>query len=102
MSLFCDHPVVVAVGINCTPPQFATALIQRIRKAAPDKVVIVYPNSGETYDAATATWSGTATPLDYAAVAREWQSAGATIIGGCCRTGPAHIAALREALLREV
>jgi len=99
VSLFRGHPAVVATGINCTPPQFATALIERIREAAPDRAVIAYPNSGETYDAATKTWSGTATPLDYAAAAREWMSAGATIIGGCCRTGPAHIAALREALL---
>ena len=99
VSLFRNHPVVVATGINCTPPQFATALIQRIREAVPDKAVIAYPNSGETYDAVTNRWSGTATPLDYAAAARKWRSAGAKIIGGCCRTGPAHIAALRAALL---
>lgn len=34
----------------------------------------------------------------YAAFAREWVDAGATIVGGCCGTGPAHIAWLREAL----
>ena len=98
-SLFRGHPVVVATGINCTPPQFATALIGRVKEAAPDKAVVAYPNSGETYDATTSTWSGIATPLDYAAAARAWMAAGATLIGGCCRTGPAHIAALREALL---
>jgi homocysteine S-methyltransferase len=98
-GLFRNHPVVVAIGINCTPPQFATALIQRIREAVPDKAIIAYPNSGESYDAETGTWSGTAAPLDYADAAREWQAAGAKIIGGCCRTGPAHIAALREALV---
>ena len=98
-SLFRNHKVVAAIGINCTPPQFAAALIRRIRESVPDKAVIAYPNSGETYDAATNSWSGTAAPLDYAAAAREWRAAGAKIIGGCCRTGPAHIAALRAALL---
>ena len=98
-ALFQDHPVVAAMGINCTPPQFAAKLIERIHKTVPGKSVIAYPNSGETYDAGTNSWSGTVTPLDYAAAAREWHSAGAKIIGGCCRTGPAHIAAIREAVL---
>lgn len=100
VALFRSHPVVAATGINCTPPQFATALIRRIREAVPDKAVVAYPNSGETYDAETGSWSGTVTPLDYATAAREWQAAGARIIGGCCRTGPSHIAALRTAIVR--
>ena len=101
VALFRRHAVVAATGINCTPPQFATRLIQRIREVVPGKAVIAYPNSGESYDAATGSWSGTVTPLDYAAAAREWKSVGASIIGGCCRTGPAHIAALRAALLQS-
>ena len=64
VSLFRDHPVVAATGINCTPPQFATALIERIHKAVPGTAIIAYPNSGETYDAATGRWFGTAEPLD--------------------------------------
>jgi homocysteine S-methyltransferase len=99
VALFRDHPVVEAIGINCTPPQFATALIRRIREVVPDKAIMAYPNSGETYDAKTSSWFGTAEPVDYAAAAREWHAAGAKVIGGCCRTGPAHIAAIREALL---
>ena len=35
-------------------------------------------------------------PEDYAASARSWIEAGVTLIGGCCGTGPAHIAALRR------
>jgi S-methylmethionine-dependent homocysteine/selenocysteine methylase len=33
-------------------------------------------------------------PSAYAEAAREWQSLGATIIGGCCGTMPEHIAAV--------
>lgn len=37
-------------------------------------------------------------PPDYLAFARQWQDAGASIIGGCCGIGPEHIAALTRAL----
>ena len=96
--IFAGHPNVLAVGLNCTPPQYAPQLIRRFRDAAPDKAVIAYPNSGETWHPEDGSWSGTATPLDYANAARKWMAEGARIIGGCCRTGPAHIEAMRAAL----
>jgi homocysteine S-methyltransferase len=96
---FRDHPRVLAVGINCTRPQFAVSLIGRIRAVLPDKAIVVYPNSGETFDASDKTWSGTVTAEDWAAAAQSWVAAGATIIGGCCRTGPAHIRAIAGAML---
>jgi S-methylmethionine-dependent homocysteine/selenocysteine methylase len=34
----------------------------------------------------------------YAGHAAHWQAHGARIIGGCCGTGPEHIAALRQLL----
>lgn len=97
---FRDHPKVLAVGVNCTAPQFVTSLIHEIRRAVPGKAVVVYPNSGERYEARDNSWHGTVTPLDCAAAAGEWRAAGATLIGGCCRMGPAHIAAMRDILRR--
>jgi homocysteine S-methyltransferase len=38
------------------------------------------------------------TPARYAAFALGWVAQGATIVGGCCEVGPAHIAALAQAL----
>jgi len=35
-------------------------------------------------------------PESYAAHASDWLKAGATVIGGCCGTRPAHIAKLKE------
>ena len=95
---FRGHPTVLAVGINCTAPRFVTPLIRELRRAVPDKAVVVYPNSGERYDGRDHSWHGTVTPLDCAAAAQEWRAAGATLIGGCCRMGPDHIAAMRDAL----
>lgn len=40
-------------------------------------------------------------PDAYAEQAMGWVRAGARIVGGCCETGPAHVARLREALLAE-
>jgi homocysteine S-methyltransferase len=38
------------------------------------------------------------TPMAYARHVMAWVDMGATIVGGCCETGPAHIAELRRAL----
>lgn len=96
--LFRDHPRVCAVGVNCTAPQHIVPLIEQIREAVPDKKIVVYPNSGETYEADDNTWSGSATPIACADMARTWRDAGATLIGGCCRMGPADISAMAGAL----
>ena len=83
-------PQTVAVGVNCTPPSLMLALIAELRTAS-SKPIIVYPNSGETWDAAARCWTGTADPAAYGDSALEWFAAGAQIVGGCCRTRPAHI-----------
>jgi homocysteine S-methyltransferase len=89
---------VCAIGVNCTAPRHVESLIAEVR-AATRKPVVVYPNSGETWDAPTRSWSGARAPSDFADAAVRWLHAGATILGGCCRTGPAHIRAMRARLL---
>jgi homocysteine S-methyltransferase len=85
---------VVAVGVNCTEP---AAVLSAVRVAAGGgKPVAVYPNSGERWDAAGRRWTGPGS-FDPADV-RSWVDAGARLIGGCCRVGPAQIAALARAL----
>jgi homocysteine S-methyltransferase len=93
--LFAGHPTVFALGVNCTPPRFLPSLIERLRDSVPDKILLAYPNAGEVYEAATGEWSGTADTARFVDAAADWFAAGATWIGGCCRIGPAHIAALR-------
>ena len=89
---------VAAIGVNCTAPQYVADLIRNIR-AHTTKPVVVYPNTGETYDAVTKTWHGSPTP--YHDFVRQWYEAGARLIGGCCRTTPDDIrgiAAFRASL----
>lgn len=83
-------PQTIAVGVNCTHPTLIPALITELR-AASDKPIIVYPNSGEGWDARNRRWTGTNNPAAFANHAAEWRTAGAHIIGGCCRTRPSHI-----------
>ncbi len=92
-----DEPQIVAVGINCTSPRFIPNLIAEVRRSTA-KPIIVYPNSGEVYDAKLKRWAGKTDPVDFGRSSREWLAAGATLIGGCCRTGPEHVRAIREQL----
>ena len=93
---------IVAIGINCLSPALATPLIRRMRTVSSKKIA-VYPNSGEHWDAASRNWKPADDQVD-ASVAnwrnltRQWRDAGADWIGGCCRTGPEHIRAVRAAL----
>jgi homocysteine S-methyltransferase len=86
----------VAVGVNCTAPQHVAALVRTAVEAS-GKPAIAYPNSGEGWDAEARSWSGPGAVVD-PAMAREWVTAGATYVGGCCRVGSADIAGLAVAL----
>jgi homocysteine S-methyltransferase len=88
-------PQTVAIGLNCTLPALATALIGELR-AGSDKPIVVYPNSGEGWDAAARSWTGTGDAARFGAMSADWYLAGAQIVGGCCRTRPSHIRQVAE------
>jgi homocysteine S-methyltransferase len=91
---------VAAVGINCTAPQFVVPLLQQMRGST-RQALVVYPNSGEIYDADLKRWRGAKDGdgcTGTMAAASQWRTEGARLIGGCCRTTPADIRALRLAL----
>jgi homocysteine S-methyltransferase len=82
-------PEVVAVGVNCCAPSDVLAAITVAREVT-GKPVIVYPNSGEEWDARRRAWAGQSRYSP--AQPRQWVAAGASIIGGCCRVRPADVA----------
>lgn len=96
-ALLDGIPQVVAIGINCTAPHLVERLIAEA-KGGTAKSVFVYPNSGELWDATNRRWYGSSNVAEFAAMAAQWYEAGAQAVGGCCRTTPAHIRAVREAL----
>lgn len=81
---------IVAVGVNCCAPDDVLPAIAAA--SAVGKPVIVYPNSGERWDALRHKWIGRS--RFSADLASRWIAAGARIVGGCCRVGPAEIAEL--------
>jgi methionine synthase I (cobalamin-dependent) len=89
---------VAAFGANCgRGPEDVVAILQEMRGAARDAVLIAKPNAGiPEIRAGKAVYH--IPPARFAMFAREWMRAGARIIGGCCGTTPQYIAALRDAL----
>jgi 5-methyltetrahydrofolate--homocysteine methyltransferase len=89
------HARPLTVGLNCSfgaeqlRPHVAT-----LAKVA-DTLIMVYPNAGlpndlGEYDEAPATT---------ASLVKEWADAGqVNVLGGCCGSTPAHIAAMAEAV----
>jgi S-methylmethionine-dependent homocysteine/selenocysteine methylase len=53
-----------------------------------------YANAGPEEDAVGWGADAEAGARAYEALARTWIAAGATVVGGCCGTGPAHVARL--------
>lgn len=92
-SLASGNDQVIAVGVNCCDPRDADRAVA-IAAATTGKPVVVYPNSGETWDAAARDWRGAVTYDPESA--SNWQAEGARLIGGCCRVGPSRIAELAD------
>ncbi|MFE4536960.1 homocysteine S-methyltransferase [Streptomyces scopuliridis] len=90
-ALAAGEEQVIAVGINCCAPADADRAVG-LAASVTGKPVVVYPNSGEGWDAGARRWRGDAT-FDASRV-RSWQAAGARLVGGCCRVGPERIAEL--------
>jgi homocysteine S-methyltransferase len=97
-AVFANHPKVFAVGVNCTAPKYISGLIRSLKKSSGSKRIVVYPNSGEVYNAETKSWMGLSHPGVFAKMAKEWMELGSDIIGGCCRIGPEHIKSIAEAM----
>jgi len=82
---------VVAVGVNCCRPDDVLPAVG-LAVETTGLPGVAYPNRGEVWDPASRTWQG---PDRFdPAMARDWVAAGARYVGGCCRVGPADIAAL--------
>ena len=84
------------IGVNCTKPEYLVSLVSEL-KAVTDLPVAVYPNSGETYDPDTKTWSGSGEGLDFGEYALQYMMAGADAVGGCCTTVEKHVRQVVEA-----
>ncbi|MEM7536997.1 MAG: homocysteine S-methyltransferase family protein [Chloroflexota bacterium] len=123
IAAIADYPI-YGYLVNCSTPESITAAIPELVKIAaqmtqdkytttdgsaidkPDPIVGAYANA---FAPLPKDWQFTAkrdehgirselSPNRYATFAQQWLADGVQVIGGCCETGPAHIAVLRELL----
>ncbi|XP_054817781.1 selenocysteine methyltransferase-like [Prosopis cineraria] len=93
---------VIAVGINCTPPRFIHGLILSLKKVT-TKPIVIYPNSGESYDGDKKEWveNTGVSDEDFVSYVNKWCELGASLVGGCCRTTPATVRGIYRTLSRR-
>lgn len=101
VKLLTESNEIIGIGVNCTAPQHIESLI-KIAAPLTNKVIIVYPNKGETYNAVSKIWEPNAgCNPNFVENAKTWISAGAKAIGGCCRTSPLDIQQLAVLVSRK-
>ncbi|RSN79277.1 homocysteine S-methyltransferase [Streptomyces sp. WAC 05379] len=86
---------VIAVGVNCCAPEDVEGAVETAARVT-GKPVVVYPNSGEAWNAAARAWDGRSTFT--AEEVQGWRASGARLIGGCCRVGPEVIGSIARTL----
>ncbi|XP_068245597.1 homocysteine S-methyltransferase YbgG-like [Palaemon carinicauda] len=90
----------IAVGMNCTPPEHIASLLEQANVTLPPPVLlprVVYPNHGEKWlpdqglEGASQEWP-------FIKEIPRWASLGATAIGGCCGLGPNDLKKIASAV----
>jgi homocysteine S-methyltransferase len=92
-ELLNGQPQVIGIGVNCTAPDLIGSLVRQLTQVT-SKPIVVYPNSGEQWDAVHRCWQGDGQIQEFGRLAKMWRDGGAQWIGGCCRTGPEHVRAV--------
>jgi S-methylmethionine-dependent homocysteine/selenocysteine methylase len=88
-----------AVGVNCVAAPAIEAHVVLLRRTFPDTRIIAYGNIGSADESGNWITTDAASPAQYAACARRWIDAGASIVGGCCGTTPETIRALARMVM---
>ncbi len=90
LAMAADVSGVLALGINCSTPSDATAAVGAAARAG--KPVVIYPNSGEGWDAVSRAWVAAEAEPHFPV--ERWVAEGARLVGGCCRVTPSDISAM--------
>lgn len=106
-EVLANCPYISGLGVNCTEPQYVAAIIEKLKKVlkfnkTDDKIIVVYPNSGETYlswqlkEGEVENWKRAdgCGEWSFAESALGWIESGVQVVGGCCRITAEDIAEL--------
>jgi 5-methyltetrahydrofolate--homocysteine methyltransferase len=90
---------VPALGANCGhAPEEVLDILPQLREVAPDAYLIAKPNAGVPRMTRQRTVEYDGTPERMAGLVRRYVEQGASIVGACCGSSPAHIAAIAAAV----
>ncbi|XP_049280096.1 AP2-associated protein kinase 1 [Anopheles funestus] len=102
-----SNPNLLALGVNCVNPQHVLPLIRSVYEQCGagsssdgNRIpLIVYPNSGEQWDAIGGCWRGAdnLTPLE--TYLPQWVEMGVKFVGGCCRTNARDIKRMKKTVI---
>ncbi|MFC5065202.1 homocysteine S-methyltransferase family protein [Actinomycetospora atypica] len=90
----------VAIGSNCTlGPQGLLTVVRRMAAAVPPGVAVTaQPNAGLPHVVSDRSVRFASDAAHFGRYAARYVAAGARLVGGCCGTTPAHVAAAATAL----
>jgi len=89
------HAKPVTIGLNCSFGAQQLRPHVKVLSALADTLIMIYPNAGLPNDLGAYD----ELPEETAALVHEWAAAGqVNILGGCCGSTPAHIAAMAKAV----
>ena len=87
-----------AILVNCTAASLTLPYVQALAHAGLGVALGAYANAGSVDEPIGWQSRSESSGRSYARLASSWVSAGATLVGGCCGTGPTHIKALAALL----
>ncbi|XP_065163461.1 homocysteine S-methyltransferase-like isoform X2 [Atheta coriaria] len=87
----------IAVGVNCLAPRLVECLFEGINDdpKKPKIPLIVYPNSGESYNVEQG-WINRDKCEPVETYVHKWLDMGVRFLGGCCRTYAADVSRIRN------
>ncbi|MCL4692335.1 MAG: homocysteine S-methyltransferase family protein [Candidatus Hydrogenedentes bacterium] len=89
------------LGVNCSlGPAEMVEVVRELRAAAPEVPILVHPNAGMPQRKDDGSVWYPETPEGMASQVSDLVKAGASIVGGCCGTGPKHIQAIAAVVQR--
>ncbi|XP_029938503.1 homocysteine S-methyltransferase 1 isoform X2 [Salarias fasciatus] len=98
VQMACRSKQLLAVGVNCCPPDVVEPLLDAAQSLLPPEMTwVAYPNKWDAWDTKLGWLSGK--PAAWLPdLSHKWIKQGVGLIGGCCFVRPADIAWLRQHL----
>jgi len=91
-----------AVAVNCVSCRNVPEALGELASSVGRVPFGVYANTGERSEDGNWRVTTASQPAVYAGLAATWLEAGAGLIGGCCGTMPAHVAAMQALISQRV